>query len=117
MPDALSARREAAALATQRWRDRNRDAINAARRQARADTRAYVAALKVALPCADCGSHFPAVCMDFDHVRGTKVANVARIVADANLDRLKDEIAKCDLVCANCHRLRTSSRSQHKEAA
>lgn len=59
----------------------------------------------------DCGQCFPAVCMDFDHRPGEiKIASVARVIQAGKLEDLYAEIAKCDLVCANCHRLRTKRR-------
>ena len=61
------------------------------------------------VPCMDCGNRFPAVCMDFDHVRGEKKDVVSRLACAkaASIKRLKEEIAKCDIVCSNCHRIRT----------
>lgn len=62
-------------------------------------------------PCLDCGGKFDPVCMDFDHCRGVKEANISALVANrVPYKRLEEEIAKCDLVCANCHRLRTKNR-------
>lgn len=60
-------------------------------------------------PCADCGGSFPAECMDFDHVSGQKVANVSAMLS-FSLDRLLAELDKCDVVCSNCHRIRTKAR-------
>ena len=69
--------------------------------------RARLAALKD-VPCADCGGRFPAVCMDFDHVRGTKLFEVCKPkTVGPGLD---EEIKKCDVVCSNCHRIRTHRR-------
>lgn len=46
--------------------------------------------------------------MDYDHVRGEKVSNVGDMAQEAyGIIAIEAEIAKCDLVCANCHRLRT----------
>lgn len=71
-----------------------------------------IAALKEAGRCMDCGGQFPAVCMDYDHVRGTKAAGVTQLAARrAAWDSILAEIEKCDLVCANCHRLRTAARN------
>jgi hypothetical protein len=51
--------------------------------------------------------------MDFDHVSGKKENNVGTMVAHGwNRDRVLAEIAKCDLVCANCHRIRTKKRKE-----
>ncbi len=63
-------------------------------------------------PCADCGCRFPACVMDLDHVRGSKAFKVSEAVQLATaltLDRVRLEIAKCDVVCANCHRIRTEA--------
>lgn len=59
--------------------------------------------------CADCGGVFPPCAMDFDHVRGTKWRGVGEIVC-RNPVKVLEEIAKCDVVCANCHRVRTMKR-------
>ncbi len=57
----------------------------------------------------DCTRTFSHVQMDFDHVRGEKIENLSRLIAD-NHPSLTEELAKCDLVCAVCHRCRTRSR-------
>lgn len=64
-------------------------------------------------PCLDCGNFFHPEVMDFDHVRGIKLHNVSWMVGQGMaLSRILEEIEKCDLVCSNCHRLRTWSRRQ-----
>ncbi len=60
-------------------------------------------------PCSDCGGRFPPEAMDFDHVRGEKHFNLARTRGQPD-EVILAEIAKCDLVCANCHRVRTRKR-------
>jgi hypothetical protein len=72
--------------------------------------RAYLSSLKTA-PCTDCKRVFAPVCMDFDHVKGRKKANVTNLVT-CSLSRLNSELALCELVCVNCHRLRTSRRGR-----
>lgn len=63
-------------------------------------------------PCADCGGTFDSVAMDFDHTnRNSKIANVAVLIQNS-WGQAIEEVAKCDLVCANCHRLRTKSRAR-----
>lgn len=67
-------------------------------------------------PCADCGVAYPPVVMDFDHRPGTvKTFDVAQLFKYGSLSKVQNEIAKCDLVCANCHRLRTWNRLQVPE--
>lgn len=72
-------------------------------------------------PCADCGGRFHPVCMDFDHRPGTvKVYSVsAMVVAGYRWELVEAEIAKCDVVCANCHRIRTwiARRGRHKKSS
>ena|SRR3990172_7440014 len=64
-----------------------------------------------AKPCTDCGGTFPQECMQFDHVRGTKILAVGNM-RRCSLERLKAEVAKCELVCSNCHATRTHQRRQ-----
>ena len=65
-------------------------------------------------PCMDCGGSFPPECMDFDHRPGEdKWHNVASL-ANFSIKRVMVEVAKCDLVCANCHRIRTKNRGWPK---
>lgn len=64
------------------------------------------------VPCKDCGQRFPPYCMDFDHVRGEKFKDLSDIKSHA-LQVIMDEVAKCEIVCANCHRIRTYTRSQN----
>lgn len=59
-------------------------------------------------PCIDCGESDVRV-LEFDHVRGNKVANISDMVSSNRVGfrRLEDEIAKCVVRCANCHRRKT----------
>lgn len=72
--------------------------------------RAEVEVLKAA-PCTDCGRTFPPECMDFDHIDATsKTLDVGTLVCNGGRQRVLAEIAKCELVCACCHRIRTRKR-------
>ena len=62
-------------------------------------------------PCFDCGRRFPWYVMDFDHREpSSKTGDLNTLVGRVGLVRLLDEVAKCDIVCANCHRERTYVR-------
>lgn len=64
-------------------------------------------------PCSDCGHTFNPWQMQFDHRDGeTKVAEIGYFIARNSRTKLFEEIAKCDLVCANCHFERTYQRQQ-----
>lgn len=68
------------------------------------------------IPCKDCDQKFPPYCMDFDHVNGEKTANISEMKS-YSMDRILDEIAKCDLVCSNCHRIRTYNRNNKSKGS
>ncbi len=70
----------------------------------------YLRDLKTKTPCVDCGINYPYYVMDFDHVRGVKHANVMELVSTLSKKRIDQEIAKCEIVCSNCHRIRTHMR-------
>jgi hypothetical protein len=58
-------------------------------------------------PCIDCGEQNPC-CLEFDHLRD-KTYNVSRMAAQGlSLARVKQEIEKCEVRCANCHRKKTA---------
>lgn len=59
-------------------------------------------------PCKDCGRKYPYYVMDFDHLRD-KIDSVSHMIGTSKA-KIAAEIAKYDLVCANCHRIRTFSR-------
>jgi hypothetical protein len=60
------------------------------------------------VPCGDCGGIFPPECMDFDHRDPSKKKFTIGSSIKIGLKHILDEIDKCDIVCANCHRLRTN---------
>lgn len=62
-------------------------------------------------PCMDCGHSFDPICMDFDHVRGKKSFSLSAAVRDGfSKKRMLAEIEKYEIVCSNCHRVRTHKR-------
>jgi hypothetical protein len=69
----------------------------------REEARAYVINYLLTHPCVDCGEKDPLV-LTFDHVRGEKRMNIAELVNRGYLlESIQEEIAKCDVGCANCH--------------
>jgi hypothetical protein len=64
------------------------------------------------IPCTDCGIQYPYYVMDFDHVDSdNKTINISKIPNYGSIDKLEKEIAKCEVVCSNCHRERTYQRN------
>jgi hypothetical protein len=87
----------------------------ARRRERRAERKrefaVWYAALKEHDACADCGGRFPAAAMQWDHLPGSeKLTDVANLIRRLCKQRVLEEIAKCELVCANCHAIRTVHR-------
>ena len=64
--------------------------------------------------CVDCGYCEHLAALDFDHVSGEK----ERLVSFAkSIEQAKTEIAKCEVRCANCHRIRTWERKKREKGA
>ena len=82
-----------------------------ARKQARRDAiRAWINALKSSLGCKDCGYNQNPLVLQFDHLRD-KVEAVSVLVSNqAPKTSILKEIEKCEVVCANCHMIRTALR-------
>lgn len=67
-------------------------------------------------PCIDCNIKYPYYVMDFDHL-GDKVFTIGSAEAiGCSIEKLLEEIAKCEVVCSNCHRTRTHNRKLAAEA-
>jgi len=66
----------------------------------------FIMVYKKSHPCIDCGNDDWRV-LEFDHVRGIKSFTISNINKNGkSLESLKTEISKCDMRCANCHRIR-----------
>lgn len=76
-----------------------------------------MAALKGGTPCADCHQTFPTYVMHWDHLpEYEKVASISEMVDNRTRTLVLEELKKCELVCANCHVLRTISRAGRSAA-
>lgn len=67
------------------------------------------------VPCEDCGGTFPNYCMDFHHLNedtknpGIKRKSFIDKMKTYSMKKIDEEIAKCVVLCANCHRIRHHS--------
>lgn len=61
-------------------------------------------------PCKDCGNSYPPYVMDFDHLRDKDFSLSTTLRYSWGKKRILKEIEKCELVCSNCHRIRTHNR-------
>lgn len=71
--------------------------------------------IKEASPCADCQVYYPFWVMQFDHIGDDKVMGISEMINRRSWEAIEAEIAKCDLVCANCHSTRTYLQSIGRE--
>lgn len=62
------------------------------------------------VPCFDCGVRYPPYVMDFDHRNPEEKFSGLNLMKTYSRTKVLEEIAKCDVVCANCHRERTNAR-------
>ena len=86
----------------------NKEAYSERARQREADMKKFVMEKK-SVPCMDCGVRYSPWQMDFDHREpDKKVAGIPALIKGGSWQKLIDEINKCDVVCANCHRDRTA---------
>lgn len=84
-------------------------------RRYRKELTTFVNSIKESTPCADCKLCYPYYVMDFDHLDGhIKEGLVSHFMKNRRRLGMIDEIKKCDVVCANCHRIRTHTRRLQK---
>lgn len=70
---------------------------------------AFLAGYKLERGCVDCGYREHAVALDFDHVTGQKSFALSRAY-NKSWTRILAELEKCEIRCANCHRVKTAER-------
>lgn len=86
-------------------RQRNKESVQAHR----ANKRQFMQDLKLWLGCADCGFRGHPEALQFDHISGIKIFSPSA-GATTSWSKLFAELDKCEVVCANCHAIRTHSR-------
>lgn len=85
----------------------NREAYRRRSRETWERRKEWLRSIKDGKPCADCGVPYPSRVMQFHHTsEEEKVANIATLLRTRGRQAILDEIAKCVLLCANCHALR-----------
>ncbi len=71
----------------------------------------YIQAIKLERGCTDCGYRAHPSALEFDHLpEFLKEHRIATMAAGSTKAKIDAEIAKCEVVCANCHRVRTAER-------
>ena len=106
--------KEDQAAASKRHYEKNKDKVkkrsykrNVNQRQR---NREYIAGVKGNSKCVDCGESNPLV-LEFDHVIGEKIGNISDMCHSCcSIETIQKEIDKCEVRCANCHRIQTHNR-------
>ena len=94
-----------------KWYSENKDVQMQRVKDRKNKIRDEVRAYKESKPCMDCGKFYPHIVMDFDHREPQdKSYNISSVINGGSMKKIWSEIEKCDLVCSNCHRLRTWDR-------
>lgn len=101
--------------AQRRHTERNREKRRLSQQAKRREMREWITSLKRDISCKDCAGVFHPAAMHFDHLPGyVKVAGIREMVNRfPNRALIEAEMAKCELVCANCHAVRTYERGQY----
>jgi hypothetical protein len=89
-------------------RQRYIDQAAEVKRRLRRERTLYLIEYFKAHPCVDCGEADPIV-LEFDHLRDKSFA-IGRALTRRRWEAILEEMEKCEVVCANCHRRRTSQR-------
>ena len=77
--------------------------------------REKVDAIKRTQPCLDCFRTYPPCVMEYHHTKEDKKDTVSRLLGRRKWSVIQTEIDKCELLCANCHRIRTSLDIEKKK--
>lgn len=80
-------------------------------RESRNNIRKYIQEVKQGQVCVDCKEDYPYWMLEFDHTSDDKLFTIGRFQGfTSDLEKVKLEIEKCDIVCSNCHKNRTHAR-------
>ena len=86
-----------------RWYSNNRDSEKAHVKRRKMEIKKWFQKYKKSLKCSKCGENHPAT-IDFHHTE-KKEQNISKMVGDGySVERIKKELEKCNVLCANCHR-------------
>jgi transposase-like protein len=91
----------------------HREQSRAAKQHRKRAARSMLDAFLAEHPCVDCGED-DALVLEFDHLSDDKIAHIgAMLGTGTSVAQVEAEVAKCEVVCVNCHRRRTARRAGH----
>jgi hypothetical protein len=98
------------------WYQKNKAITRERSKSSREKNKEIIRNIKESSPCSDCQIFYPYYIMQFDHVEPeNKVDAVNRLLTTSGIEKVLNEVSKCDLVCANCHAFRTWKRQNSIE--
>jgi hypothetical protein len=76
--------------------------------------RQFVNEYKLSRGCKQCGYKEHPVALELNHIDPlSKAMNIARSLGGCSMARLEKELAKCEVLCANCHQIHTYENNHH----
>jgi len=94
-------------------KEKHLDTVIHRREKAKNISKDYLLELFKNSECKDCGNKDIRV-MEFDHISNNKRRDISQLVSGGwSLEVIKEEIKKCEIVCCNCHRIRTFTRKKN----
>lgn len=99
--------RDKCTASSRRYYINNRDKIALKEKKEHQEKAKFIRRMKDK-PCTDCGKCFPYYVMDFDHIRDKR--KKMNMMINLGWSAIFEEIDKCDVVCSNCHRIRSYTR-------
>ena len=98
-------------IAQAEWYQKNKDSLKSKRMSSRQEAKKWVYEYKIKnSTCSDCKLDYPPHILDFDHIKNKSFGISRALQLGTGLERIKEEIKKCEIVCSNCHRQRTYDR-------
>lgn len=107
--------RDCNALSSRKYYGKNKDKekkrTTSRRKSKQNEARAYLLDYLQSHPCIDCGEA-NILTLEFDHIdSSTKIDNVSNMVIQGRLLKdIKCEVNKCEVRCANCHKIKTAQQ-------
>ncbi len=93
-----------------KWYERNKNKVKNNSIKRKREIRRWLTGYKSNLKCEKCPES-DSRCLDFHHIKGKKEKCVSIMVRDGySIRRISEEIKKCKVLCANCHRKETLNR-------
>lgn len=87
-----------------KWYKKNSDKVKKEVRDRKKEIRDWLREYKQSLSCSQCPESHPA-CLDFHHSEGNKLIEISLCPSQGwSKERIKEEIAKCTVLCSNCHK-------------